>query len=146
MGESQGAPAHRCGRCQGYAPLVVLVDGTVKMIHHPFVTDDGRFVGKLVVVGFRRVNQGFARPVCPVDQVVGAAEGVEGVVDDPGSESRKVKHHPKVAHTLHHGITGDAAFVVEDGIARVACPAFPRRSGPFLCRCSRSQSASPPSF
>ncbi|OPZ97692.1 MAG: hypothetical protein BWY72_01132 [Bacteroidetes bacterium ADurb.Bin416] len=94
------------------------------MIHHPFVTDDGRFVGKLVVVGFRRENQRFARPVCPVDQVVGTAESVEGIVDDPGSESRKVKHHPKVAHTLHHGITGDAAFVVEDWIARVACPAF----------------------
>ena len=75
--EAHGAASHRHAGGYGNASLLVVVHGTVEMIHHPIVFHHIALMGKHLVVGLRRVDQVRAIPTLPMDEVARNRKGVE---------------------------------------------------------------------
>ena len=118
------ALAQILGSGKGDATIAFLVHRTVIMIHYPIPFDDTRLMGILVVVWLGSLYDGFAGPVCPMHQVVGASKTVPGLaLGSCRPVAAEIEHHPEIAHALKIGIPGNAPVaMVEHGVFAITLP------------------------
>src|SRR5882757_5825258 len=87
------------GGSQSDSAIAFFVNGTIVMVYNALIINDKRFVSKNFIVGFGGFYQVGAGPVCPVDQIVGAGEAVEGSMG-PFPEGPEVEQDVNIAYFL----------------------------------------------